>query len=113
MRNVSIRTETKEHGRDDVRISLEARERQIVFSCANRTENAEQIDIDRVFERFYRADNARTIGASAKSSTGLGLAIARSLAEKMGAVMRASLDGDVFTVTVVFDRIDAEQEKRR
>ncbi len=102
-----------EHGRDDVRISLEARERQIVFSCANRTENAEQIDIDRVFERFYRADNARTTGASAKSSTGLGLAIARSLAEKMGAVMSASLDGDVFTVTVVFDRIDAEQEKRR
>lgn len=100
-----------EHGKDDVRISLETRERLIVFSCANRTEHAEQIDMDRVFERFYRADSARTTGTSAKSSTGLGLSIARSLAEKMGAVMSASLDGDIFTVTVVFDRIEAEQGK--
>lgn len=100
-----------EHGKDDVRISLETRDRQIIFSCANRTEYAEQIDMDRVFERFYRADSARTTGTSAKSSTGLGLSIARSLAEKMGAVMSASLDGDIFTVTVVFDRIEAEQGK--
>lgn len=101
-----------EHGKDDVRISLETRDRQIIFSCANRTEHAEQIDMDRVFERFYRADSARTTGTSAKSSTGLGLSIARSLAEKMEAVMSASLDGDIFTVTVVFDRIEAEQGKR-
>lgn len=97
-----------EHGKSDVSICLETRGKQIVFSCANRTEHAEQIDMDRVFERFYRADGARTVGAQAHSSTGLGLSIARSLAEKMGAVMSASLDEDVFTVTVFFNRIESD-----
>lgn len=88
-----------EHGKKDVRIQLAAEEKKIIFSCANKVEHAEQIDIDRVFERFYKADSAR-----ANSSTGLGLSIARGLAEKMGADMSASLENDMFTVTVTFEK---------
>lgn len=88
-----------EHGKKDVCIRLAAEEKKIVFSCANQVEYAEQIDIDRVFERFYKADSAR-----ANNSTGLGLSIARSLAEKMGAQISASLEEDRFTVAVAFDR---------
>lgn len=93
-----------EHGKRDVRIRLSAEEKKIIFSCANKVEHAEQIDIDRVFERFYKADSAR-----ANSSTGLGLSIARGLAEKMGAEMSASLEEDRFTITVVFDRAEEER----
>ncbi len=93
-----------EHGKKDVRIQLASEEKKIIFSCANKVEHAEQIDIDRVFERFYKADSAR-----ANSSTGLGLSIAHSLAEKMGAVMRASLEEDRFMITVVFDRAEEER----
>ncbi len=87
-----------------MRIQLASEEKKIIFSCANKVEHAEQIDIDRVFERFYKADSAR-----ANSSTGLGLSIAHSLAEKMGAVMRASLEEDRFMITVVFDRAEEER----
>lgn len=90
-----------EHGRRDVCILLTAEEKCVTFSCANRVERAGEIEVDRVFERFYRADSAR-----ANSSTGLGLSIARGLAEKMGARMNASLENDLFTVTVVFDRAE-------
>lgn len=93
-----------EHGKKDVRIQLAAEEKKIIFFCANKVEHAEQIDIDRVFERFYKADSAR-----ANSSTGLGLSIAHSLAEKMGAEMSASLEEDQFTVTVMFERAEEER----
>lgn len=95
-----------EHGEKGVCVRMTVEEQRIVFSCANKVEHADQIDIDRVFERFYRADSAR-----ANSSTGLGLSIARSLAEKMGAEMSAFLENDMFTVTVVFDRMEGGSRK--
>ncbi len=86
-----------EHGKNDVRIGLEAKKDRAVFFCANDTEHAEEIDITRVFDRFYKADAAR-----GGSSTGLGLAIARGIAEKIGAKIRAQVSEHTFTVTVEF-----------
>lgn len=84
-----------EHGTDELHLKLESRDGQAVFSCSNRTLHPEEIDINRVFARFYRSDSSRS-----RTSTGLGLAIAKGLAEKMNGTVTASLDGDFFTVTV-------------
>jgi signal transduction histidine kinase len=51
---------------------------------------------ERVFERFYRADRART-----GDGTGLGLAIARSIAEAHGGTIRAANDPDGGAVVTV------------
>lgn len=55
---------------------------ELVFS--NKVEGADAIEADRLFERFYRADGARSGGGS-----GLGLAIVASLCKRMGGSVAA------------------------
>jgi two-component system sensor histidine kinase KdpD len=51
---------------------------------------------ERVFERFYRADEARS-----GEGTGLGLAIARAIAEAHGGAIRAAnADGGGAAITI-------------
>jgi two-component system, OmpR family, sensor kinase len=57
----------------------------------------------RVFERFFRADAARTHSEAAASGAGLGLAISRWIAEAHGGSLQltsSSANGSVFTVTL-------------
>ncbi len=57
-------------------------------------------DLDRIWERFYKGDRARTRAAG---GTGLGLAIARELVERLGgtiAVQSRMGEGTTFTVTL-------------
>ena len=65
------------------------------LSVANEAEGLEEIEVDRLFERFYRGDAARRAGGS-----GLGLAIAASLADALGLSLRAAVDGDTFAITL-------------
>jgi len=89
-----------EHGREEVQIGLCLEKTKVCFFCENEVENPEEIDISQVFSRFYKADPART-----HSSTGLGLAIARGLAEKMSGSMKAELVEDKFRLSVWFEVI--------
>lgn len=86
-----------EHGSKEVVIELKRTNSQVLFICSNKVENPENIDITQIFSRFYKADPART-----HSSTGLGLAIAKSLAECMDGRMTAELEGDWFKMQVEF-----------
>ena len=65
-----------------------------IISFENSVENATEIDVNCLFERFYTTDQAR------RKTTGLGLSIVKLLAEQMGGTVSASLQGEELTIVV-------------
>lgn len=60
---------------------------------------------DEIMERFVRGDKARSTEGS-----GLGLAIARSFTQACGGSFNISIDGDLFKVTLAFNRMIDDEE---
>lgn len=81
------------HGDRSIKISLVSDNGKMVFECRNKVENLDKIDTDNVFERFYKADEARR-----NTSTGLGLAIAKELTLKMNGEIGAQIENDEFVI---------------
>ena len=86
-----------DHGEKKISIELERNQNQAVLRISNQVAHSEQINIDHVFERFYKADAARS-----KTSTGLGLSIARGLVKRMNGEIGAKIEENEFIVEMSF-----------
>lgn len=89
------------HGQGNLSIVMTNRKEWVEISVSNPIAEEDSIDVSRVFEKFYKADSSR----HKSGSTGLGLFIARTLTERMGGQISASVCENVFTVTVSWKRI--------
>lgn len=66
---------------------------------SNRISNYSEFDINKIFDRFYTVDKART------ASTGLGLSIVKILAEKMEAITFAQIEQDNLELSLKFKSV--------
>ena len=83
-----------------VNVSLSRAGKQAKLEVRNTGAPISPEDLPHVFDRFYRADKARTGGAGGH---GLGLAIARAIAEEHGGTLTVSstqAEGTAFTATL-------------
>lgn len=80
-----------------VEVTLEERDGEIILTVANEVRPDASPDMERLFERFYTADDSRNSG-----SAGLGLYIVKLLAEKMQGAVSASLENKTLSIYVVF-----------
>lgn len=73
---------------------------KIIFT--NTAKGLDEIQVGKIFDRFYTVENART-------STGLGLSIARSLAERMSGKISASYGNEKLSIIVGFGAENAPE----
>lgn len=78
-------------------IAISRGDSQIAREFANTAQKLDEIQVGKIFDRFYTVENART-------STGLGLSIARSLAERMNGSVTASYNDGKLLITVSFNK---------
>jgi len=90
------------HGRDYLRVSLTGN----IIEVANKADGLYDLDVLRIFDRFYTADAART-----QKRTGLGLAIAKELTEKMGGRISAEIKDGMLAVYIVLIRYNNQNER--
>ena len=78
-----------------IEFSLEKAKRGVVLRSSNACEDVAPENAQKLFDRFYRADQSRSSG----SGFGIGLSIARSIAEGHHGSIRASVSGGTIEFT--------------
>lgn len=83
----------------EIEIKLYQEKNKAIFSIKNNGSGIAKDKISKLFERFYRVDEAHTQGSS--NSFGLGLAIAKSIIDSMGATIDVNSKENEFTEFVI------------
>lgn len=81
-----------QHSSGDFSIRLERQGKQVVLEVRNGIKDQDNLRIEKVFDRFYTADESRY------KNGGIGLSIVQSLMKQMDGEVAATIEGSEFTV---------------
>ena len=85
------------HGQDNVIINLGREKEHIVAEFTNNAPELDEENLPHIFDRFFTGDRART-----DKNTGLGLYIAKTLAEQLGHGIEAEYNEGILSIRVSF-----------
>ncbi|MGO5091079.1 sensor histidine kinase [Clostridium sp. LCP25S3_F10] len=85
------------HCKEDIYISLKRENNKAVLTTINKCDDFKEEDIDLIFNRFYKKDDART---NKNGSTGLGLFISKRLMDKMDGEIYAEVNENLLHIFV-------------
>lgn len=91
----NLMSNAQKYTADSFGVKLKQDNNRATLCVSNTLADSISLDIDKVFEPFYRMD-ARTAGGS-----GLGLYVVKLLCERLGWTVGAELNDDVFSVTIL------------
>lgn len=94
-----------EHGNNQLSVRLINSSDMVRIYFENDYQTQEPIDANKVFDRFYKADGARS-----KTSTGLGLSIAKELVERLNGSITGYIQNGDFIIIITFN---VEKSKRK
>ncbi|WP_054743055.1 HAMP domain-containing sensor histidine kinase [Cellulosilyticum ruminicola] len=85
-----------------VYVELKEFSKSVYVAVSNYCDNIPQEEVDKFFERFYRADQSRN---SQAGGSGLGLAIAKNIVELHGGKINAKVNGDLISFKVGLPKV--------
>ncbi len=91
---------SSENGSVNVILALDGKGKKAIFEVSNTCDSIPEGNLDRLFDRFYRADSSRSRDTG---GYGIGLSVARAIATSHGGEIEAKRDGDHtirFVVTI-------------
>lgn len=86
---------SRKYALSEISIGLSSNDDKIEFYIQNDLEHQDEIDVDRVFELFYRS-SSRT-----KNGSGIGLYVVKLLADKLGHEVSAGIVEDKLRITII------------
>ena len=89
------------YGQKEASVSLECTAGQAVLTFRNPAEGFTEKDAEQIFHRFYRKDASRNAQGS-----GLGMSVAKLLAEQMGGRLDAQLEEGMLAIRLLLPCVD-------
>jgi signal transduction histidine kinase len=97
------------HAATHVAVTVRASDRQVLITVGNDGSDIPADARERIFERFTRLDESRSRDAG---GTGLGLPLARAIAEQHGGALTLAPTGPVFTIQLPVSAAGGPSETR-